>query len=130
MNEELYIPEDATFEDGVKIIEQWNEEHPEDCHSPYMGILDGHKHEYEIVEDDTKSSTDANTNTTNATEVITSDNTMNTTTETNTEIVKSPHTEDTSQLYVGGLMVVMVVSFMLLCALFVGKMKGDKRDER
>lgn len=31
MNEELTIEN----------IEQWNEEHPEDCHSPWMGGLDG-----------------------------------------------------------------------------------------
>lgn len=24
----------------VELIEQWNEENPEDCHSPWMGILD------------------------------------------------------------------------------------------
>ena len=108
MNEELYIPEGTTFEEGLEIVEQWNEEHPEDCHSPYMGILDDCPTETQTVETQT----------------------VEDTTETIVVEPKSPHTEDTSQLYVGGLMVVMVVSFMLLCALLVGKMKGDKKDEQ
>lgn len=24
----------------IEDVEQWNMEHPEDCHSPYMGIID------------------------------------------------------------------------------------------
>ncbi|MCR4999161.1 MAG: hypothetical protein K6A05_04890 [Lachnospiraceae bacterium] len=36
MNEELTI----------ESIEQWNEEHPDDCHSPWMGGFDD---EYEVV---------------------------------------------------------------------------------
>lgn len=43
MNEEL----------TVESIEQWNEEHPDDCHSPWMGILDDEEAtlEYDLVEE-------------------------------------------------------------------------------
>jgi hypothetical protein len=43
MNEELTI----------ESIEQWNEEHPDDCHSPWMGILDDEEAtlEYDLVEE-------------------------------------------------------------------------------
>ena len=36
----------------VESIEQWNEEHPDDCHSPWMGILDDEEAtlEYDLVE--------------------------------------------------------------------------------
>ena len=43
MNEELTIEN----------IEQWNEEHPDDCHSPWMGILDDEEAtlEYDLEEE-------------------------------------------------------------------------------
>ncbi len=40
MNDEFCIP-NGTYEEQVEYINQWNEQHPDDCHSPWMGALDG-----------------------------------------------------------------------------------------
>ena len=39
MNDEFCIP-NGTYEEQVEYINQWNEEHLDDCHSPWMGALD------------------------------------------------------------------------------------------